>query len=77
MDKKWAPLQIFLLSVVLTKNLGGTGDGGVILCRSYLAKKKNLYGSTAGTKKVFLVAVILDSMNFRLLSYVSTTTLSK
>ena len=35
MDKKWAHLQIFLLiSCYPTKNLGGTGDGGVILCRS-------------------------------------------
>ena len=35
MDKKLAHLQIFLLTVVIRpKTLGGTGDGGVILCRS-------------------------------------------
>ena len=34
MDKKWAPLQIFLLTVVTQKTWRRTGDGGVILCQS-------------------------------------------
>ena len=55
-----------------TKNLGGTGDGGVILCRSekFAEKIRSLrqYGWNE-ERKVSHPALIQDSMNFRLPSY--------
>ena len=64
--------DISAFSCYPTKNLGGTGDGGVILCRSkeFAEKIKSLrqYGWNE-QEKVSSPALIRGSMNFRQPSY--------